>query len=208
MKQILIGIFILCFCFISQPAKSQNSDSLSFSAVKKNTVEVEFLGNDYLSPFSSRGFLPFSINYSRLVVFPKLSLQFTIGLTSFRSYYYEHQGIQSVLHRPWSITIPTGFLCRGKYKRNGLWFGLFFTSAYVKQIYSVPIDRNSSIVYTIHYDYQIMPNVCYQFHSKKGDFVCKIFYSPKIASGAFKRQQGYDWTIFPLWGGISIGGGW
>lgn len=213
MKYILIGAFTSCFFFNSQQVKAFTTDTLLGNSIKKNFIEAELLGNSYLSPFfsilpSKYGLSLGSINYSRLVVSSNSCWQFSAGVGTFRSFYYENQGNVLTLHTPLALAIRAGFLWRANYKRNGLWVGLFFTSTYVKQVYDEIVDRNNSIVHTVYFDYQVMPNLCYQFSSKKEGFVCKIFLSPKFTSGVFNKKAGYEWTIMPIWGGIRIGGAW
>jgi hypothetical protein len=208
MKKYSFAVLIVSIFIFENIAHSSVGDTL-IQAKKKNIIEIEFLGNNYISPFfsflgSDYGISPASLNYKRTIFRSNSCWQFNLGLGSFRSYYVENQ----TYHKPWALTVPLGFLWRPNYKRNGFWVGLFYTSSFVRQDYEVIIDRYSSINYTIYYDYQVMPNICYQLHSKKGSFVCNFSFTPKLSSGFSTDKKGYEWKALPLWGGISIGGAW
>jgi hypothetical protein len=209
---------IILFLFLSFYiclAKANNNDSIPIQATgKKNIVEINFLGNNYWSPFfgffldTEYGLAPISISYSRSVYCRKSHFQFSLGLSTFRSYYIERQGTHSVIYKPWALCIPAGVLWRIGSKRYGPTLGIFYTSAFVRQDYYVPIDRYTEKHYITHYDYQLMPNLGYEFRTKHEALIFKIAYTPKISSALARYKEGYDWTIWPIWFGLSIGGGW
>lgn len=187
---------------------ANNKDSISYYSIrKKNLIEIQFLGNNYVSPFVRR-YAPLSINYSRAVILKKSHFQFSVGLSTFRAFYRERQGTHTITHEPWAVCIPAGVLWRVNNKRYGVAVGLFYTSAFVKQSYFVQLDRNMSEWRTVNYDYQFMPNVCYEFRTKHEELVLRISYTPKISSAFKANKPGYEWSIFPVWFGISIGSGW
>jgi hypothetical protein len=210
-------ILFLFLSFYACAVKANNNDSIPTQATgKKNLVEINFLGNNYWSPFfgffldTKYGLSPLSISYSRSVYCSNSHFQFSLGLSTFRSYYREHpgSGMPTIYHKPWAVCIPAGFLWRVDNKRSGLAIGLFCTSAFVRQDYFVRIDRHTEKRYTVHYDYQLMPNLCYEFRTKQEELIFKIAYTPKISSALARYKDGYDWTIWPVWFGLSIGGGW
>jgi hypothetical protein len=184
------------------------SDSL-LPAPKKNYIGIELSGNNYHSPFerllySHLGISHISLNYSRLIIRPNSCWQISAGIGRFNSFYINEAG-KGVRSR-FNLSVPAGFLWRPGYKRNGFWFGLFFTSAFGKQQYL--ISGYPYIRRTINYDYQVQPNICYRFRSKNEDCYFNIFLSPKFSSAIFaKNKVGYGWKIAPVWGGITVGVG-
>lgn len=215
MKRILVSTVLFMLC-ITKPVIAVTDDSIPLSEpMKRNNIVLEFFGHTYLSPFGTpTKFIPLSINYSRTIDDGNSYLQLSVGVSTIRSFYYESSGNQylspRVIHRPWGICLPLGVLWRLHYKRNGLWGGLCITQAFVKQQYlEARGNVNPTIIHTFNYDYQLMPEICYQFHSRDESIVCKISYTPKISSVNFgDYEDGSMWSFLPFWGGISIGGGW
>ncbi len=200
-------ILSLNFLFVGTEIHAAAKDSLS---IKKNLIELKFLGNDYIPPFFPEVKItsPLSINYSRILVSNDFGWEFSVGLSTFRSYYHDNAPPYTA-RKPWALCTPIGFLWTYPYKRNGFWIGASFTPAFVKQQYltggghSIP-----SVLHTLNYDYDIIPELCYQFRSLKGSLACKIFYAPKISSAFFNKKEVYEWKVVPFWGGISIEGAW
>ncbi|OGU82396.1 MAG: hypothetical protein A2W11_09655 [Ignavibacteria bacterium RBG_16_35_7] len=200
MKKFFSLLFFV-FCFLQGSIKAQDSLIL-----KKNQVYVEALGNNY---FGSVPINFVSVNLARKIGsgYGNNIFILSVGVSAFKSSYIDTSGLGWNYPKVTIITAPIGFLWRWNYKRNGLWLGLYYTSAFGKQSY-VNDYAHQTIVSTPNYCFQLSPNLCYQFQSKSEKLFCKISYTPKIYASNFFEKNGFVYTIFPIWGGISIGGGW
>jgi hypothetical protein len=179
----------LCLCSLVIMAQ----DNLH---ICKNQVFVEGLGNSFADPNSSAEAGLATINYSRKVIFDNSSFMFSLGISPLVA-----NNRTMIL-----FDFPVGVLGRGKYKRNGLWYGIFFIPSFGKIYYLDEKDNN----HLHNASFQISPNLMYQFQSKSEHFFVRLSLTPKILASAFTStyEYGYGVKLFPFWGGISIGGGW
>ena len=192
-NSIIYCIVFILFCLLSSRIKAQDNQN-----IRKNQAFVEGLGNNFYDINASEDIGWASVNYSRKVITNRSCFMFSFGIGILR------QG--GVTPPITLIDLPMGILCRGKYKRNGLWFGVFYTPSFGKIVY---LDRSDHR--QVHNSsFQISPNLTYQFQSKSEDFFIRLSLTPKILASAFTPtdKYGYGVKIFPFWGGISIGGAW
>jgi hypothetical protein len=182
----------ICLTLLSISIKAQ--DSLH---ICKNQIFIEGLGNDFVD-FNSESIGLISINYSRKVIFKNSSFMFSVGIGPVDEGGYTPQRT--------IVGFPIGILGRGKYKRNGLWFGAFFTPCFGKILYHDVGDHP----HFLNYSFQVSPNLTYQFQSKSEHFFVRLSIAPKILASAFTStdKYGYGDKVILFWGGISIGGAW
>jgi hypothetical protein len=187
----------LCLC----PLVIMAQDSLH---ICRNQIFVEGLGNSFADPNSSADGGIGSLNYERKVIFDNISLLFSLGVGPLHAVGYDYA--KNTTTQITIINFPVGILGRGKYNRNGLWYGVFFTPCFGRIVY---LDRHD--YEQIHnFSFQVSPNLTYQFQSKSEHFFVRLSLTPKILASAFTStdKYGYGVKLFPFWGGISIGGGW
>jgi hypothetical protein len=186
-----IIFFILSFSFLKSEAQVS-------SHICRNQVFIEALGNNFADPNSSADAGLATINYSRKVILKNSSFMFSLGVGLLRE-----DGTTPPIT---IVDFPIGVLCRGKYKRNGLWFGVFCSSCFGKIYYLDEKDNN----HLHNASFQISPNLTYQFQSESEHCFIRFSLTPKILASAFTStyEYGYGVKLFPFWGGISIGGGW
>jgi hypothetical protein len=198
-KRVFIFLFSLSCLFVSD---IQAQDSLSN---KKNLISLELFGNGYQSPFMDlpNGTTFFSLEYARTLTLPNCSWQFCGGAGAFKSAWIEPY--VSYIHPSHPDgSLSAGFLF-GHYpnaKSYGLWVGLFFSAGIGKQQYTTYFDYQYSRSRTVNFDFQVVPNLCYQFSSRNRKIVCKVSFTPRISSSALQK------VFFIPWGGIRIGGAW
>jgi len=157
---------------------------------------------------SLRTFLSIHFNYARKIGsdYNDNAFILSIGISAFKSNYTDTVG-------GWTkpsvtiITVPMGFLWRCNYNRNGFWLGLYYTSAFGKQSYENDYGHRT-IVSTPNYCFQLSPNLCYQFQNRSEKIFCRISITPKLYASNFTQGSGFEYSAFPIWGGISVGGGW
>jgi hypothetical protein len=181
----------LCLC----PLIILAQDSLH---ICKNQVFIEGVGNNFYDINASEDIGWASINYSRKIITARSCFMLSFGIGTLRE-----GGITPPITL---VDLPMGVLCRGKYKRNGLWFGAFFTPCFGKILYHDVGDHP----HFLNYSFQVSPNLTYQFQSKSEHFFVRLCIAPKILASAFTStdKYGYGDKVIPFWGGISIGGAW
>lgn len=199
-------LLILLSCLIQERACAFAVDTISPAKQKPNLLFIEIMGNNYRSPVLER-FSFLSVNYARSLSVGNFNCEINLGLGTFRSFYFDNSGTTNVVTEPWGISTTIGFLFRKNSRRNGFLTGLSYTSVFARQDYYTD-NLQAAYKKTKRFDYQIMPNLSYQFRSKSEHFVVRLSFAPKLSSGVFSNNDGYDWIVLPIWGGISIGGGW
>jgi hypothetical protein len=173
------------------------------SAQVKNQFYLELLGNNFYDFNAYDNVGPVSINYTRKVVLRNNSFLFNagIGLIGSQAYYQIHNSY----YRKINVDIPTGFLWRPSYVKNGFWMGLFFTPivgeiAYHKDNYGFKSFQK--------YSFELSPNITYQFQNKSEDLFFRVSLTPKIFASVFSEKFGTRNAFWPFWFGVCLGGGW
>lgn len=195
MKKSILSLFIFFMCISGIFA---NPDSLK---MKPNQVYVELLGANFSTSLVS-------LNYSRKFLAGKSTWIAFFGLGTPHKFkgYSNYPSFTSYVFNG-------GFLVRGKYKRNALWFASSLSVATGKWVYLGQVPHFSPVEYSFaNYDYQFMPALVYQFQSRKEHFFCRLSLGPKFTASTFEHRDDsvylYDTQSHLFWGGISIGGGW
>lgn len=190
--------FILLFSFAFLKSEAQKDSSLISKTY--NQICIEGLGNGFID-YSYPDVSFISICYTHKVILTTTSFMLSLGIGQVIS-----SNFSSIKPPDKVIDFPAGILFRGKYKRNGLWGGIFFTPCFGKIQYRDAADQP----HFVNGSFEISPNLSYQFQSKSEHFFIKISFTPKILASAFTKTEkyGYGDKIFPFWGGICIGGAW
>jgi hypothetical protein len=162
MKNIVLGLTLLVFCFFNSTTKVNGQ-----SKTKLNTVYFELGGNGLFT----------SINYERQLL-KNTGLNFHVGTGIY--------GVQSTY-----LTIPFGIKYLFKVKNSNSYFDLGFGATYSKadvRLYA-SIKRNSGYIQTNFWNY--IPNVGYRRLTKK-NLMYRIAITPILNHNDFLPFFGFS----------------
>lgn len=208
MNSILYRLAFFIAVFLLQSSRASSNDSIAAGKERKNSIYLEFYGNNYLSPFSFNSNSKISINYSFRSNQKKYFLEFCVGFSLYHSDWADDPWYRNYnYHDRYQLSTPAGLVAGKNNKRNCLVFGLFCTSAFGKQ-QQFPNEGFYSV--TVHYDFQITTDFGYQYRTKNERFICRIAWTPKYKPFAVVESPTERWKYYfsPLWFGLSIGGAW
>lgn len=208
-KALAIGCL---FGLINLSAKNIFS-ALPFDTITtRHCVTVEFLGNSYLSLdesflASDIGISPFSLTYNYFLKAGRHRWAITGGGGFFRSWWEEDVGNNHIYHKPLCPSFQVGASLEVARKQMAsFWVGGYYIYARGKHSISYVDYQNGVKIITIESDYEVSPDFYVQLEPGSGHFIVKISLAPKIRFVETKNTSRRN--VFPIWGGISIGGAW